>query len=162
LTGVELKSGRISFEVVNGETEHVTVSGRRVRRPTVLIRVGRWNLSKRAALLGAALALLQVLDGVLTYFGLYLMGIQMEGNVFLRDLMLAYGKAPVLVVAKFGAILCVFILTLSAHRRRWMRPVIGLFIAVYLILAVIPWIAIIAGQRGATSAPLGLVSSINR
>lgn len=146
------KSGRFSFEIVNGETEHLTMGGRRLRRPTVLIRVGRWSFSKRAFLLGILLAVMQLFDGVLTYFGVRLMGIPMEGNAFLRDLMTAYGTAPVLFLAKTLAIICVFILTVSAHRRRWMRPLIAALIVIYLALAVCPWVAIISTRHAQASA----------
>lgn len=139
----------LRFEVVQGETEHITYGGKRVRRPTVLIRVGHLSISKRAFLLGLALILCQALDGVLTWLGLRLLGIHMEGNAFLRELMYAYGTAPVLFIAKLASLICVGFLTFFAHRRRWIRPLIALLIAVYLGLAVIPWtVVIVRHQRG--------------
>lgn len=138
---------RFRFKVVEGETEHLTYGGKRIRRPTVLIRVGGLSLSKKAFLLGLTLGFCQLADGVLTYLGLALMGVHMEGNSFLRVLMSAYGKAPVLVAAKLLALSCVVLLTISAHRRRWIRPIIGGLIAVYLGLAVLPWVYLISSYR---------------
>lgn len=135
---------KFRIELVGGETEHITYFGRRLRRPTVLIRVGRWSMSKKAFLLGALLSSFQVLDGLLTYIGLKMFGISMEGNTFLRTLIHAYGSAPVLFFAKTMAICFVLLLTYYAHRRRWVRPILGFMIVVYLGLAVLPWTYIIS------------------
>lgn len=138
----------IKFEVVQGETEHISFAGKRTRRPTVLMKVrtaaGSISLSRKAFLLGAALALCQVFDGILTYLGLKLLGIQMEGNGFLRELMHAYGMLPALFVAKLCALLFAGILMFNAHRRRWIRPIIFSLVVIYLALAVIPWVVVIA------------------
>jgi hypothetical protein len=149
----------MKFEVVNGETEHITLSGRRVRNPTVLIRVGGISFSKQALLLGIALTLCQVFDGILTFFGLYLLGVEMEGNSFLRMLITAYGAAPILVGIKMGAIALVVILTAHAHRRRWVRPLILMMVTIYVVLAVVPWVYIISdhvahhGSAAAVTTP---------
>jgi uncharacterized membrane protein len=134
------------FEVVQGETEYITMTGRKVRNPTVLIRVGRVSLSKKAAILGAVLVLCQVLDGLLTYLGLTLYGTEMEGNTFLRELMHAYGTAPALFLVKISAISLAVLLTLHAHRRRWVRPIIFALAAIYLFIAVVPWVFIISAH----------------
>lgn len=132
------------FEVVAAPTEHISFGGKRVRRATVLIRVGKLSLSRKAFLLGVGLILCQILDGVLTYIGLSLRGVHMEANVFLRELMLAYGTAPTLLIVKTLALIAVGVLTLQAHSRRWIRPLILAMIGIYVILAVIPWVYIIS------------------
>lgn len=134
----------MKFEVVNGETEHITLSGRRVRNPTVLIRVGQVSLSKKALILGVALILCQIFDGALTYLGLHLLGVEMEGNKFLRELMTAYGTWSILLVIKTIAIGLVILLTFHAHKRRWIRPLIFLLVVTYTCLAVVPWVYIIS------------------
>lgn len=141
------------FEVVKGSTEHITFNGKKIRRPTVLIRVGSLSLSKKALILGATLALCQVLDGVLTYIGLSLYGVHMEGNAFLHALMQAYGAEPVLVIAKCSALAIAVVLTFYAHRRRWVRPLLGLVVAIYFVLAVLPWTYLIA-RATAANQPL--------
>ena len=132
------------FEVVKSETEHITLDGRRVRNPTVIIRVGQVSLSKRALILGGSLVLCQIFDGALTYLGLQLLGVEMEGNRFLRELMNAYGTWFILVVIKMIAIGLVVLLTFHAHKRRWIRPLILILVLVYTCLAVVPWVYIIS------------------
>ena len=131
------------FKVVQGETEHISYSGKRARRSTVLLQVGKHSLSMKAFYLGVALVLCQFFDGLFTYVGLEMQGLHMERNRFLRELMRAYGTAPVLVAAKFVAVVLIVVLTSYAHRRKWIRPVIASLVAVYLVLAVVPWTYII-------------------
>jgi uncharacterized membrane protein len=137
----------MKFDIVQGSTEHISFNGKKIRRPTVLIRLGGYSMSKKAFLLGAALAICQVMDGLLTYVGLGILGIHMEGNLFLRELMHAYGMAPTLLGAKLLAIIFVISLALFAHKRRWVRPLILIMTAIYLLLAVLPWIYLISRAR---------------
>jgi hypothetical protein len=129
----------VRFRVEKGTTEHITLNGRRVRNPTVLLKVGKASLSSKAAGLGIALVILQLLDGLLTFWGLSIFGVEMEGNALLRDLAIVYGAAPALFFVKLVAIGFVIFLTLFAHRRRWIRPVIVVLVVLYLVLAIIPW-----------------------
>ena len=129
------------FKISEGETEHITLHGSRVRDSTVLIHLGGGvSFSHKALKLGCALFACQVFDGILTYFGLTMLGVGMEGNQFLRRLMEAYGAAPVLFAIKTGAVALVVTLTFHAHKRRWIRPLIFMLIAIYLLMAVLPWI----------------------
>jgi hypothetical protein len=136
------------FEVVEGETEHISLGGKRTRKATVLMRLktksGSISLSRKALFLGLALIVCQILDGLLTFIGLKLMGVHMEGNGFLRQLMHAYGIMPALVIAKFAAVALVCILMFHAHRRKWIRPIIFLLVVVYLAVAVVPWMVLIS------------------
>lgn len=135
-----------TIKIVSGETDHISMSGAVTRRPTILIRVGKQSLSKKAFIIGVALAICQLLDGLLTYIGLSLFGVHMEGNGFLRSLMYFYGMAPALVVVKLFALGIAIGLALHSHRRRWMRPVLIGIVAFYLVLAVIPWTIIISKE----------------
>ena len=136
----------MKFEIINGETEHVAFDGKRKRSSTVLIRLGSVSFSKQALTLGAVLIICQIFDGFLTYLGLKIHGIEMEGNSFLRKLMEAYGTAPALAIIKLSAIGLVVLLTFHAHKRKWVRPIIFLLAAVYLALAVVPWVYIISSH----------------
>lgn len=131
------------FEIADTVTTHILYCGKRVRESTVVIRMGGISLSRKAFLVGAALVCCQLLDGILTYLGLALLGVHMEGNAFLRELMHAYGKAPVLFTIKTAAVLLVIGITFFSHRRRWFRWVIGALVCVYLALALVPWTLII-------------------
>jgi len=135
-----------SFKIEQGTAEHISFSGIRQRKPTVLIRVGSYSMSKRALQLGALLVLCQVLDGVLTYAGLSMLGVSMEGNSFLRIMMEIYGTAPILVIVKIIAVVFIFIVTIQAHTKRWLRPVIAGLILIYLAAAIIPWTYIISSE----------------
>lgn len=138
---------RLKIEVVKGTTEGISYRGERQRRETVLLKIGRHSISRRAFQLGAFLAVCQLLDGVLTWVGLNLFGLKIEGNSFLKLLMEAYGSFPVLFITKLVALVLVGFLTVYSHRRRWFRPVIALLCLIYLALAVIPWVFIISSQR---------------
>lgn len=135
---------KIDFKVVEGVTEGITYGGGRKRRNTVLIKVGRHSFSKKAFQLGLLLAIFQILDGGLTYIGLLSHGIEMEGNTILHRMMSAYGLFPALFIAKSLALTFVVVLTVLAHRRRWIRPFLIFLSLVYLLLAVIPWVYIIS------------------
>lgn len=137
----------MKFDIVQGSTEHISFNGKKTRRPTVLIRIGSYSMSKKAFLLGTALAICQVMDGLLTYMGLTILGVHMEGNIFLRELMHAYGMALPLLCAKLLAIVFVISLALFAHKRRWVRPLILIMTAIYLLLAVLPWIYLISRAK---------------
>ena len=139
-----MQGRRLRFEVVQGETEHISLSGHKRRNQTVLIRFGGLSLSKKAAILGLALVACQVFDGLLTYIGLTLLGTHMEGNVFLRALVNQWGTFPALFAVKLGAAVLAVALMLQAHRRRWVRPVIFFVVLVYLGLALIPWVITLA------------------
>ncbi len=134
----------VRFRVEKGTTEHVTLNGRRVRNPTVLLKVGTVSVSSKAASLGIFLVVLQILDGILTFWGLSIFGVEMEGNALLRDLATIYGAAPALFFVKLLAIGFVIFLTFFAHRRRWIRPVIVALVVLYLTLAIIPWVYLLS------------------
>ncbi len=140
----------IKFDIVHGETEHIALGGSRSRNPTVLMRVHTpkktLSLSKRAFLLGATLIVCQILDGVLTYFGLRLLGFQAEGNGLLRNLIQMYGAIPALFVTKMVTLISVATLTIAAHRRKWIRPIIFSLCAVYIILAIVPWVLVLVRE----------------
>lgn len=138
---------RLGVHVKPGETEQYTFRGERVRKHTVLVTLGSRQISKQALQLGSILIVCQILDGLLTYAGLSLMGVQMEGNSLLRELMHVYGLAPTIFVAKSVAIILAVVLMLHSHSRRWIRPVIVLLVIVYLSLAVAPWTYLISLEK---------------
>ena len=80
----------------------------------------------------------QACDGVLTYVGVSVYGIGMEGNPLIAWLMHAIGEGPALAAAKgmagaFGIALHLG----SVHR------VLAALAALYVAVAVVPWIAIL-------------------
>lgn len=79
----------------------------------------------------------QLLDGVLTYWGVTRFGIDLEMNGLLATTMHAIGPAPALLAAKALACGCGLVL----YANRFLRPlaaVSGLCVG----LAVLPWVAV--------------------
>lgn len=137
---------RLKIEIVEGTTEGISYRGERRRRKTVLLRVGELSISKRALEVGLFLAICQLLDGMLTYLGLSLFGIEMEGNRILAFMMKTWGSFPVLFVSKIMALILVGFLTVYSHKRRWFRPIIVALALLYIVLAVLPWIYVLAAH----------------
>lgn len=138
---------KLKFEILEGTTEGITYNGTRKRRRTVLVRMGNRSISKQALTLGLLLAVLQVADALLTYIGLTLHGIHLEGNGFLAEMMHAYGLFPALFITKFAALFLILALTLFSHRRKWIRPFIFMLCAVYITLAIVPWVFILSSGQ---------------
>jgi hypothetical protein len=80
----------------------------------------------------------QVLDGVLTYIGVSTYGMHMEGNPLIAWLMAAMGHGPALAAAKVTAGFFGVVLHLSA-----VHGAVALLAGFYLIVAVVPWVAIL-------------------
>ena len=80
----------------------------------------------------------QACDGVLTYVGVTVYGVHMEGNPLISWLMAALGEGPALASAKLMAVGFGMALHLSAVHR-----IIALLTAFYMAVAVVPWIAVL-------------------
>ena len=80
----------------------------------------------------------QASDGVLTYVGVRLYGTSMEANPVISWLMSAMGDGPALATAKGAAALFGIALHLSAVHR-----VVAVLAAIYMTVAVVPWVALI-------------------
>ncbi len=80
----------------------------------------------------------QALDGVLTYVGVSVYGMHMEGNPIIGWLMTAIGQGPALAAAKLTAGSFGVALHLSA-----VHKAVALLAVFYLAIAVLPWVAIL-------------------
>jgi hypothetical protein len=135
---------RWKFAIIEGETESISYAGKRRRRKTVLIKFGSSKISKRAFQLGLLAVIFQLLDGILTYVGLNFAGLDLEGNRIISTSMEIYGVLPALLLFKTFAVLLIVGLTLYAHQRLWVRPLLAMLCAFYLTLAIVPWSYIIS------------------
>ncbi|MCX6115167.1 MAG: DUF5658 family protein [Proteobacteria bacterium] len=90
-------------------------------------------------LLGAILATLQILDGILTAIGMASFGTGMEGNVLLRTLMQTIGYLPALILVKGFSLGMVTMLCWQAHNVYWIKTALRGVIAIYIAFAVAPW-----------------------
>jgi hypothetical protein len=82
--------------------------------------------------------LAQVLDGVLTYIGVSTHGLSIEGNPLIAWLMASMGEGPGLAAAKVTAGAFGVALHLSA-----VHKAVALLAAFYIVVAIIPWVAIL-------------------
>jgi hypothetical protein len=80
----------------------------------------------------------QASDGVLTYVGVSIYGLNMEGNPLIGWLMAAMGEGPALATAKLTAGGFGIALHLSAVHRA-----VALLAMFYVFVAVLPWLAIL-------------------
>jgi hypothetical protein len=82
--------------------------------------------------------LTQVWDGVLTYVGVSLYGLHLEGNPIISWLMTTMGCGPALVTAKATASGFGIALHLSA-----VHSVVAALTAFYVVVAIVPWLAVL-------------------
>jgi serine/threonine protein kinase len=92
---------------------------------------------------GILLGSLQVFDGYLTSRGISHFGTQAEANFLIRELMHLMGPDVALIVVKGLAILVVVLLTKLARRQRGLKHIINGLCAIYMIMAIIPWVYIL-------------------
>jgi len=82
--------------------------------------------------------LAQASDGVLTYIGVSVYGLHMEGNPIIGWLMSAIGQGPALATAKVAAGFFGIALHLSS-----VHKAVAVLAFFYVAAAVIPWVAIL-------------------
>ena len=106
----------------------------------------RLNISaptREIILLGITMAVIQIMDGVLTGIGVSHYGTAAEGNIFIRFLMEQFGFIPALFLAK-GLAICVTIsLCMLSSLVSWLPRAMKLIIGVYVFAAIIPWSAVL-------------------
>jgi len=88
----------------------------------------------------AAFLVVQLCDGLLTYAGVSVYGVRMEGNPLMTWLMLSMGRGPALAVTKAAASGFGIALHLTAVHR-----VVAALTVFYLALAILPWLGILYG-----------------
>ena len=102
----------------------------------------RWNepRSRFGDLMVVTFMVMQCLDGVLTYMGVRIWGPAIEANPLITGLMASFGHGPGLVTAKAVAV----VLGIALHLRG-VHGAIALLSGFYLLVAVLPWAAILFG-----------------
>ena len=131
--------GRISFQIVRTETDHVGVNGKPFRSPTVLIRVHRSWMSRNVLVLGSLLIACHIADGYLTFKGISNLGLMREANPYVGRLVAQHGVIPGIIIVKSAGVGITLILMWLSNSRRWLRPFITAAIAMYVSLALVPW-----------------------
>ncbi len=113
-----------------------------VRRP-LLIQSHTRTFASEILVLGITLAVLQILDGLLTGIGMAQFGVHMEGNALLRTLMNHVGYIPALVIVKTVALGVIAGLCTCAPKIRWLKHAFQGIIALYVVAAILPWSVIL-------------------
>lgn len=86
----------------------------------------------------AAFLLTQILDGILTYTGVTVLGVAAEGNPILAALMASYGELIALAGAKLVAAACGVALYVLAVDR-----LLAVLTLVYIGAAIVPWFIVL-------------------
>lgn len=112
--------------------------------PSMLESDGVASAASSDTLLFASILIgIQILDGILTGFGVKHFGHGIEANVLIRTLMDYIGYVNALVVVKSLAIGIVIALYHLAAYVSWINRAIKMVIILYLCAAIIPWMAIL-------------------
>ncbi len=93
----------------------------------------------KMALLCVILAMLQIMDGILTAIGVSTFGSIAEGNALLRGFMEQFGALYTLVFAKGLAIGIIAFLALCGKNVKWLPSAIAVLILFYALAAIAPW-----------------------
>ena len=116
--------------------------------PRLCLIQGGFTASRKneVLVLGVILALLQVLDGLLTGLGMASFGTSMEGNLLLRSLMHAIGWAPAIILVKGASIGIIVFLCGQAGKVSWLKQAMRGVAGLYVVFAIVPWTYILAMQ----------------
>lgn len=96
--------------------------------------------------LTCSLIALQILDGILTAFGLMTFGPHAEGNPLLSFFMYQLGLIPALIFAKSSCIALVVFLHVQAKSMAWIRHALLAIASWYTFSAVLPWSYLLAQE----------------
>ena len=113
---------------------------------TALTRAGLKLPSREIVILAGVMALLQVLDGLLTAVGVTHLGTAAEGNVLIRHLMHEVGALPALAIVKGIAVIVVGMLCLLAGTVAWLAMAFRYMICLYVGAAILPWSALLISK----------------
>lgn len=136
----------VKYSTVNGSAVRHAASAHACARPSLSLIQGRQESSKsnEVLVLGLILALLQVLDGLLTGLGMASFGTSMEGNILLRSLMHAIGWAPAIILVKGSSIAIIAFLCAQAGKVSWLKHAMRGVAGIYVVFAILPWTYILA------------------
>ena len=84
------------------------------------------------------------MDGLLTFMGLSHFGTSVEGNALLQKLVITHGTIPALFLAKSVGLVATLMLMWMSHSRRWLRPLMTASIAIYITMALVPWLVLLS------------------
>lgn len=130
-------------EILSTTPERYGATGTPLKVVPKEIALESTGITKEIVTLGLLLALLQLIDGMLTILGIGRFGIEAEGNPILRNSMFILG--PVATLAFSKCVACGFIACLCwwSSKVCWISAALKGLICVYSLAAVVPWIYIL-------------------
>lgn len=97
------------------------------------------NMCNRVLFWAACVCIAQILDGVLTYWGMTRFGVEAEGNFLIRFLMDYMGVAQALITIKLLSIYIVVFLCLRDVHQNFLRIAFKFVAIFYFVFAICPW-----------------------
>lgn len=92
-----------------------------------------------AITMGIVLCLLQALDGVFTSIGVSRFGTEIEGNPFLKELMLNLGYVEAITIFKILSISAIILLVKLSFTFSWVGRTMEAICYIYIMAAILPW-----------------------
>ena len=92
------------------------------------------------------LLILQIFDGFLTAYGVSQLGLHAEGNPLIKSLMHLIGLTPAIMLAKSFCCIVIVVLAFQALKISWLRPILRVVAALYVVFAILPWTLLIFGN----------------
>ncbi len=126
--------------------KEVVKSEQSLESTTILERLGLKTPSKEMIILSSLIALLQVLDGVLTAIGISHFGTAAEANGLIRILMERFGYVPALITVKSFALVVIVALCYLSGSVPWLKKAMQGIAVIYLGAAIIPWSAVLISK----------------
>ena len=108
-------------------------------KPSACIEQTNKKISAEMFSLAIIMAVIQVMDGILTGIGIKTFGVHVEGNLLVRTLMHTLGFVEALFVVKAFAIVVIILLSYQSINIKWIPKAMKGVIGIYLMLAVVPW-----------------------
>jgi len=98
-----------------------------------------FNMRSCVVFWAVALCVCQILDGVLTYWGMCKFGINAEGNFLIHFLMNIMGVALALIAVKLFSIYVVVFMCLRDLDQVWLHRAFKFLTIFYFVFAICPW-----------------------
>ena len=108
------------------------------------IRNASLQIPRSAILFGLLLSIFQIFDGIMTAYGINLMGAEIEANVLIRSIMLVVGPFSALILTKLISLTLIVFVVIASTQVRWATKSLLLANVVYLCFAIIPWTYLLA------------------
>ena len=108
------------------------------------IRNASLQIPRSAILFGLLLSVFQIFDGIMTAYGINLMGAEVEANFLIRSIMSVIGPFSALILTKLISLTLIAFVVIASTQVRWATKSLLFANVVYLSFAIIPWTYLLA------------------